>query len=381
MDINFHYFAIKTLARFAGFEENEAQRIAVFSQYIDDFDWITYLDCKNIPDYIKNDVDCDLHCTSLLTLNMNFNPAMTGFFSYIDLAFLYLERSQKFTVSPFHFIPQNIALIAKDSRTIPAQVGDGSIISDLLLEARAALLAGEEPRNRSLMRIGMYLHTFADTYAHQLFSGYESWVNEVTISNVINNATGNNIADTVMCQTNEMLEQDPNFDWPAIGHARAEHTPDLTYVSFTMQYKRDIRDTARSLVYTRSNTTEFLIAARHILNYLRGCRNLEAVTEAEWQGLADRISNVFLIPYTDKTTIPTYVNNWRNAFPEYEYNFNKKDIEASFRLSNANDASGTEEPNSLFGKNYTEEFYRYNYIADKVLNKMYGPKPRSAWWN
>lgn len=381
MDINFHYFTIKTLARFAGFDENEAQRIAVFSEYIDDFDWITYLDCKNIPDYIKNDVDCDLHRPSLLTLNMNFNPAMTGFFSYIDMAFLYLERSQKFTVSPFHFIPRNIALIAKDTRTTPAQVGDGSIISDLLLEAKAALLAEEEPRNRSLMRIGMYLHTFADTYAHQLFSGYESWVNEVTISNVIDNASGGNITDTVMCQTRQMSSQEPNIDWPAIGHARAGHTPDLTYVSFTMQYKSNERDEARSLTHTRSNTAEFLIAARHILNYLRGCRNLEAVTEAEWQGLADRIGNVFLIPYAEETTIPTYVNNWHNTFPEYAYSFNKEAIEASFRLANANDTSDTEEPNSPFGKNYTEEFYRYNYIADKVLNKMYGPKPRNAWWN
>lgn len=379
MDINFHYFAVKTLARYAGFEEDEAQRISVYSQFIDDFNWITYLDCKNIPAYIKNDADCDLHRPSLLTLNMNFNPTMTGFYNHADYAFLYLERSQKFTVSPFHFIPRNIAFISKDSRTTPALVGDGSIISDLLLEAKAALFAGEEPRDRSLMRIGMCLHTFADTYAHQLFSGYESWVNDVKISNVINNVTGNDITETVMCQTNEMLKQDPNIDVPAIGHARADHTPDLTFVSFTMDYKRDKKDKARSLHHTRSNTTEFLIAARHILNYLRGCLNLEAVTEAEWERLADRISNVFLIPYTDKTTIQTFVNNWHNAFPEYAYNYNREDVEASFRL--ANDESSTEEPNSPLGKSYTEEFYRYNYIADKVLIKMYGPKPRNAWWN
>ena len=39
MDISFHYFAVKTVAFAAGFSEAEAQRIAEFSQFIDDFNW------------------------------------------------------------------------------------------------------------------------------------------------------------------------------------------------------------------------------------------------------------------------------------------------------------------------------------------------------
>lgn len=38
MDITFHYFAVKTLALEAGFPGAEAQRLAAFSQFVDDFD-------------------------------------------------------------------------------------------------------------------------------------------------------------------------------------------------------------------------------------------------------------------------------------------------------------------------------------------------------
>lgn len=134
MDITFHYFAVKTLARKAGFSEEEAQRIATYLEFIDDFNWSVYLDCKNIPEYIKNDVSYDLYVFSFLVHNKNFNPATTGFSGIVDMATLLLERMQRFTVSPFHFIPPSIAEIAKDTRTVPAVVGNGSIISSQVIK-------------------------------------------------------------------------------------------------------------------------------------------------------------------------------------------------------------------------------------------------------
>jgi len=44
VDISFHYFAVKTLALEAGFNNDEAQRIATFSQYVDDYNaYISYI--------------------------------------------------------------------------------------------------------------------------------------------------------------------------------------------------------------------------------------------------------------------------------------------------------------------------------------------------
>lgn len=384
MDITFHYFAVKTLARKAGFDETEAQRIAIYSEYIDEFDWITYLDCKNLPEYIKNSSDHDLYLPSVTTLNMNFNPAMTGFIGIIDMAFLALERTQKFTVSPFHFIPPSIAQIAKDVRTVPAVVGDGSLISNVVIDARNALLAGEEPRQLSLMRLGMTLHTFADTYAHQLFSGYDSWVNDVKVVSVTDNITNADLTQ----QVNAMIEQDmeraekyraeSNVSFlPCIGHMWAGHTPDLTNVSFEMSYKSSNRR-GYDRTYVRSNTETFVTASRHILNFLLSCRGQDVISERDWASFADRLAEAFLFPFPETNTEVELVAHWNHVFPEYDYAYSKDAVEQGFYLANATESDAVDSP---FGKKYTEEFYRYNFLADDLLIRMYGSNCRRAWWN
>lgn len=352
MDINFHYFAVKTLALAAGFPESEAQTIANFSQYIDDFDWITTIQCDNIPKFISDDKECDLVEKGSFT---NFNPAMTGFVGLVDMSYIATPRGQKLTVSPFHFIPPTISKGSNNYlRTMPATPDDNSIISTLLKEAKTSLLQEDEPRHISLMRIGMYLHIFADTYAHQLFTGYKHWQNDVIISKVINIRNNKNITSWVGELANRSVS--------SIGHANAGHTPDLTYVEFTMKYKSDEED-AHSLVYARSNSAEFLKAAQHIYNYLRSCRGSNAA-RIGWEALSARIKQVFLFEYyPDKTDI--LAANWKMQFPSFKYKYDRKKIEESFKL-----------PTGKY--HYTDEFYWYNYIADKLLIKLYGPNPRKG---
>lgn len=55
-------------------------------------------------------------------------------------------------------------------------------------EYRAA--ADETVRHQKLMKLGVLLHIFADTVAHQIFSGYNANVNLVELVNVTNNITG-----------------------------------------------------------------------------------------------------------------------------------------------------------------------------------------------
>jgi hypothetical protein len=79
-----------------------------------------------------------------------------------------------------------------DFRAVPATLQDGSFISDALAAASADLKEGQDDdeRRMKLMHIGMLLHTFADTYAHQLFSGYNSPLNAASVTRVVNNITG-----------------------------------------------------------------------------------------------------------------------------------------------------------------------------------------------
>lgn len=368
MDVTFHYFTVKTLAKAAGFEETEAQRIATYSQYIDDFDWISYLDCRNLPDYIKKNDHYDLYVPSILTLNLNFNPVMTGFIDIVDMTFLLLERTQKFTVSPFHFIPPSIGQIAKQTRTVSAIIGDGSLISDVLMQARDLFLKGAEPRKNSLMRIGMSLHTFADTYAHQLFSGYNSWVNDVKVTKVIDNRTNTNIIEAID-ETNAVL--------PCIGHMWALNIPDRTNLSFELLYKENENEKGYSKTYMRSNTETFVTAAKHILDYLRSCLGKEAVKESEWNTLKKRLIEAFLQEYPSTNIEAELAQRWHRIFPECDYFYSKAQMEKGFYVSNS---AAAEDENSIFGKDYTDEFYHFNVLADEFLIRIYGEHPRRSWW-
>jgi len=384
MDINFHYFAVKALAHCAGFEEAESQRIAEYSQYVDDFSWRAYIECKNIPEYIAKDPELDLYIDPPKIPILNFSPVTTGFAELIDFAFLILERSQLFTTSPFHFVPQNIKVgkVDKDARTTPTTIGDGSIIGDLLVNARTELHRARTKGERdiALMRIGIYLHTFADTYAHQLFTGFYSWANDVKVVSVTDENNGNDITELILNEAKEKYEQSVEQDAnlisdeaeqgviPPIGHAIAGSAPDYTFASIHFDFKKDKDDKARSLKHIRSNTTEFLTAAEHIFKYLVSCADSKTPPYMNWNRLSPLFFSAFRQRYDSKTKHEETIQNWKMYFGEVYFSYKSEDIEKRFYTDNGK-------------KNYTEEFYRYNYITAKRLTAMYGPKPRKAWWN
>lgn len=173
MDIAYHYFAVKSIARAAGYPEARAQRIAEFSQFIDDYNWYVHFLANNIPPYVKSD-ELDIVFNNMLGM---INPVTTGFSDWIDMATLILPRSQRYTVAPFHFIPQDSkSCKANDYRTVPAVLDDGSYISDMLVALKAEIQGNTLPDSDALMKMGMLCHTFADTYAHQLFTGFNTKV-------------------------------------------------------------------------------------------------------------------------------------------------------------------------------------------------------------
>ena len=385
MDIAFHYFAIKALARFAGFEEREAQRIANFSQFIDDFNWITYLNSKNIPADIKSSKTLDLYVGNILTLTQNFNPATTGFIGVVDMASLLLERSQKFTVSPFHFVPPDRARASAHFRTAPAVVGDGSFISDELIRARKQFLTNEN-RDANLMLIGMRLHTFADTYAHQMFSGYDSWANDVTIENVYDNLNHKDITAETLTAIDKIVKylskvwQKPFTALPCIGHMWAGHVPDLTHVEFTMSYK-STKTSGFDRTYSRSNTTEFIYAAKEILNYLRSLLHKGPLPVSEWDTFKEKLRRGFLFALPSKNTETLLSQHWHEVFPEYSFEYDKSAIESSFYIANQNATAASVDGIDALGKNYSGEFYQYNVFADQMLVNLYGAQPRKSWFN
>jgi hypothetical protein len=391
MDIAFHYFAVKSLAVLAGFPDDDAQVIAQYSQMVDDFDFTAYWHCTNVPDYIKNDPRYDL----CLPLGL-FNPAQTGFLcdgllGYTDYVNLVIPRFQRFTCAPFHFIYGNFDQIrskSKEYRVYPAKINDGSIISGMLTKARdeyRATAAGSPARHKALMKIGMLLHTFADTVAHQMFSGFNAYVNQVELVDVINNITGhdetNKYRDSIVKFLDILRKWVPTIA-PAIGHMSLEHVPDLTHLSFTMSYTGTDN---KKHNYNRSNTDEFIKMSKEILDYLLSCNGQGKIDESHWSLYRDMLRQCFLTDISGDSGEAAVVAHLQRVWnvPRCTYSYNSSQLKAEFTQDTAplsasvNTARIPEALLPTLSVRASNDFYTFNVIADEVLIALYGDHPRS----
>lgn len=393
MNIAFHYFAIKYLALVAGFSDADAQTIAEYSQMVDDFDFTAYWYCTNVPAYIKDDPRYDLCVTGGF-----FNPAQTGFLcdgllGKTDYVNLVIPRFQRFTCTPFHFIYEERNYIdTKEYRVSPATLGNGSIISDMLEEAKNGYIAAtpDTPEQRkALMKIGMLLHVFADTAAHQMFSGFNANVNQVSLVNVTNNIT--NADETAKYKDLTIkflatLEKWAPLITPSIGHMMLEHIPDLTHISFTMGYTRPDRMPAS---YNRSNTSEFISMAKEILNYLRSCQGEGVLPEGIWDATyREALRTAFLTDISGDSDEQAVVGHlapvWDRCAPQYadSFHYNSSEIKAAFRRETASlpallDTGGIpKELVPVSSARASTDFYNFNVIADEFLISLYGDHPR-----
>lgn len=396
MDIAFHYFAVKALAVNAGFNEDDAQLIAEYSQMVDDFNegepkwW-----CDNVPDYVDQDA-FDICYWKIKKHIAILQPVQTGFLAdghiiNFDKDIPYSTSFQKFTCTPFHFIYLNKEEIgAKDYRVYPAVMNDKSLIWSLMKTAhdeyRAALdgATGNYDSNatfkrKALMKIGLLLHIYADTVAHQLFSGFNDNVNKVELINVTNNITG---ADETQKYKDMILDFLKQFqEAPMIGHMIIEHIPDLTHLSFGIKYKNEA-------FYTRSNTADFITYSKEIFNFLCWCHGETMNPEDKWSDIQDKLKSCFLTDISEcndeKTMVDTLKPVWTREFGGV-FDFDAKKISDGYVLKTSaltNDIimelqNVPEEYRSKVFITASEDFYLYNVCAEEVLVELYGNKPRN----
>jgi hypothetical protein len=200
VNVEFHYYTIYYLAQQAGFSDDEAYVIAYSSQYLDNA-LVSY--------EVKHDAGV-------------YQTLVTHHFGFWD-------RSQEWDVwIPFHFYPGGTDAkrpVRLDGAANPFDVQPNSP------PAKAMLVDALNSRN--LYRVGIALHTYADTWAHQNFSGRnESW-NRV----------------------------DPESPIPPIGHAQARRDPDAVDAAW---HDPRLRPPANKV----GNRHRFLAAAGRIYRYL-----------------------------------------------------------------------------------------------------------------
>ena len=251
MDIDFHYGTIYVLSRWAKFCSANANIIATSSQLVDDnFDSNPFSDeeeKKNIAMGVHVRYSCQ-----------NIWGNVTG------------KGSGEIWI-PFHFLPGLQGDTDEDKLVCKKH-------SELSKALESRLLATTLDNSDFGFRLGIGLHVFADTWAHQEFAGINNTLNKVQnlifatqgslIQNVLNELAG---ASSLVSRVLDELMP--------LGHAAAVHCPDMPY----LWWKSGERFTDG-----RKNWDEFLEAAEECFRLLQSV-SCEPVT-----GLSDSQKKILI---------------------------------------------------------------------------------------
>ncbi len=231
----FHYDVIYFIALAVGFSKDEAIKTATASQYVDDATEHEPITLNNIPSNIA-----DIRITDKNT----FNPVCTahkGVKGVLESLFdggIY--NIFKKIYIPFHFIP------ASKSNPITIidliTINNCQIAINLVDDAVTELKSNQYPINYdcSLIKLGIALHSYADTWAHEGFSG------TFTDNNKISN----------------LKPSDSSVLSLKAGHLQVGDLPDTPNAVYSFNYK----NTNKTI--NRNNKEIYLDASEHIYNIL-----------------------------------------------------------------------------------------------------------------
>ncbi|GAB6089570.1 DUF6765 family protein [Spirochaeta dissipatitropha] len=200
MNGEFHYYWIYILAIEAGFSAESSEILAIASQYPDE----------------------NLQQIRVITEQNVYKSISTHHFGFWN------EHAHREILAPFHFVPgdsKKATQVRIDGKPAPMTVTPHSpLAKKMFIEAL---------KTRNLYRIGIALHAYADTWAHQNFSAFRHSANQLPEGSVL----------------------------PAIGHAQYRLLPDI--LDKTWEDKRLIEPERRI-----SNRSRFFEAAEMIYRYL-----------------------------------------------------------------------------------------------------------------
>lgn len=216
MQVDFHHAVTYVLSRMAGFPHKEADIIAYAAQYVD-----------------------DANNSGVIKFN---NGAMYNRISSVNGTFDVMQHVQNevdYVIwSPFHFLPgadpKSESFVEKLICRPNSEVANRMV--DLCIEYR------EEPY--TLQRLGITMHVYADTFAHQGFAGL---VNEV-------NTVDDLKLDNEKLSFFDERKSDGISSALPMGHGAALECPDKPYLKWS--YKNYKGDTIN-----RNNTNDFMDAA------------------------------------------------------------------------------------------------------------------------
>lgn len=211
MQIDFHHTVTYVCARIAGFNHEEADIISYSAQYVDDATNDGILSFEGGQRYTR----------------------MASAHSMIDRRNFSEAANHKVWV-PFHFLPGN------DQKEAGENV-DGSFIKKLVCKPYSSIAVDllkvcDEDKNKpyALHRLGITMHVFADTFAHQGFAGVQHKINEVNDLKMLNEEVdmGSKLSNFFGDFFDSVSQRFVNGVAP-LGHGPALTCPDKPYLEWS----------------------------------------------------------------------------------------------------------------------------------------------------
>ncbi|MDM8548816.1 hypothetical protein QUF72_02010 [Desulfobacterales bacterium HSG2] len=287
MQKDFHYCCIRFLSSAAGFEEEDAQVIAYACQYVDDATENKGIRIRNLPDVARD-----------MVTEGKFEPICTAHRGIQYLSGLSKDVQRKVYI-PFHFVPAEPYGGEKsyDYRVRPNAPFPRSLVNSAAEFYREA--RNDEQKLRGLIKLGISLHAYGDSWSHRHFSG--RW-----------NA-GDNDIERIRVWNGDKWEPVTCYNiLPDIGHAEALELPDQTHLTWQYEHDRSGR------VIYRHNTEESLHAAETIYNLLCSINGLRP----DWKSLMQSVRECFELP-TD--SLKKKFDGWKRHFPEVNFSYNPEE--------------------------------------------------------
>jgi hypothetical protein len=200
MEKDFHYFIIYSISKLTEFDD--ADVIAYSSQFVDD----------NNEGQFDIDGESSLFPEKIPADGGYYYPIMTQSLSPKSLN----PYVQKYVYVPFHFLPGDNTVEIEGKKNTLSTTPNSKNAKTLLTKA----LDSNDP-----YQIGIALHTYADTWSHQNFTGMqEGWNSVYPWYNVFKSIV------------------------PNIGHAEVGHSPDIISETWTdNRTKEKIENKVRAL--------------------------------------------------------------------------------------------------------------------------------------
>jgi hypothetical protein len=290
MQIDFHHTVTYVTARLAGFKHGQADIIAHAAQYVDDA-------TSSGPVYFENGA---------------IFSRISSAHEMVDVRNLQKLANQQAWL-PFHFLPGNDGLG-------PGQNPEGSFVRKIICKpdspiarkmVRQAILDQDKPYG--LHRLGVTLHVYADTWAHQNFAGLHHEINEVE-DPVETGSSG--VFDSV----GDRIKLDMIDDIaPALGHGRAYVLPDMPFLAW--KYKNGHGEEIR-----RHNTDEFCEAADQLCRAMQQYRERDPNFSAPGIGNKDmhRIQDLF--GAIKKENAEKRHRDWLQSIREGVFSFGSEEV-------------------------------------------------------